>query len=112
MTNIEWMSPEEAWRFYNGRAKVQNMMKEGILSYSLDVNISHFYGANVAHFHLIVLAYNSMNLFKKLVLRQKENKRMGKQVTKRFVLKLQENWAHNEEYNERDGKLKDLAFVT
>ena len=92
MTNIEWMSLEEAWRSYNGRAKVQNMIKEWILSYSLDVNISHFYGANVAHFHLIMLAYNLMNLFKELVLRQKDNKRMGKQVTKRFVLKLPEDW--------------------
>ena len=59
VTNIEWISPEEVWRFYNGRANVENMIiKEGILSCSLDVNISHFYGANVVHFHLVMLAYN------------------------------------------------------
>jgi hypothetical protein len=58
VTNIEWMLPEEVWRFYNRRANVENMIKEGIMSYSLDVNISHFYGANVAHFHLVMLAYN------------------------------------------------------
>jgi hypothetical protein len=33
----------------------------------MDVNISHFYGANVAHFHLVMLAYHLMNLFKDLV---------------------------------------------
>jgi hypothetical protein len=54
------MLPEEVWRFYNGRVNVENMIKEGILSYSLDVNISHFYGANVAHFHLVMLAYNGI----------------------------------------------------
>jgi hypothetical protein len=84
VTNIEWMSPEEVWRFYNGRANVENMIKEGILSYSLDVNISHFYGANVAHFHLVMLAYNLMNLFKEVVLEQKDKKRMGKWIRQRF----------------------------
>src|SRR3972149_11689740 len=84
VTNIEWMSPEEVWRFYNGRANVENMIKEGILSYSLDVNISHFYGANLAHFHLVMLAYNLMNLFKELVLGQKDKKRMGKGIRQRF----------------------------
>jgi hypothetical protein len=59
-TNIEWMSPEEVWWFYNGRANVENMINEWILSYSLDVNISHFYGANVARFQLVMLAYNGI----------------------------------------------------
>ena len=126
VTNIEWMSPEEVWRFYNGRANVENMIKEGILSYSLDVNISHFYGANVAHFHLVMLAYNLMNLFKELVLEQKDKKRMGKWIRQRFlliagrlvsggrrlILKLQEDWAYREEYNNADRRLERLAWVT
>jgi Transposase DDE domain group 1 len=126
VTNIEWMSPEEVWRFYNGRANVENMIKEGILSYSLDVNISHFYGANVAHFHLVMLAYNLMNLFKELVLGQKEKKRMGKWIRQRFlliagklvssgrkfILKLQEDWAYREEYKDAEGRLEGLSWVT
>ncbi len=126
VTNIEGISPEEVWRFYNGRAKVENMIKEGILSYSLDVNISHFYGANVAHFHLVMLAYNLMNLFKELVLGQKEKKRMGKWIRQRFllkagklvssgrkfILKLQEDWAYREEYKEAAERLERLAWVT
>jgi hypothetical protein len=29
VTNIEDMSPEEVWRFYNRRANVENMIKDG-----------------------------------------------------------------------------------
>ncbi|MGH7901316.1 MAG: IS1380 family transposase [Thermodesulfobacteriota bacterium] len=126
VTNIEDMLPEEVWRFYNGRANVENMIKEGILSYSLDVNISHFYGANVAHFHLVMLAYNLMNLFKELVLGQKDKKRMGKWIRQRFlliagrlissgrkfILKLQEDWAYREEYKKAEERLERLAWVT
>jgi len=77
------------------------------LSYSLNVNLSHFYGANVAHLRIVMLAYNLMNLFKELVLGQKRKKRMGKWIRqgffliagklirggRRFILKLQEDWA-------------------
>jgi hypothetical protein len=126
VTNIEWMSPEEVWRFYNGRANVENMIKEGILSYSLDVNISHFYGANIAHFHLVMFAYNLMNLFKELVLEQMDKKRMGKWIRqrlffiagrlvrggRRFILKLQEDWAYREDYKKAEERLERLAWVT
>jgi hypothetical protein len=126
VTNIEDMLPEEVWRFYNGRANVENMIKEGILSYSLDVNISHFYGANVAHFQLVMLAYNLMNLFKELVLGQKDKKRMGKWIRQRFlliagriissgrkfILKLSEDWAYKEEYNEAERRVEALVWVT
>jgi hypothetical protein len=57
-------APEEAWRFYNGRANVENMIKEGILSYSLDINISHFYGVNGAHFRLVMLAFHGNGSWK------------------------------------------------
>jgi hypothetical protein len=126
VSNIEGISPEEVWRFYNGRANVENMIKEGILSYSLDVNISHFYGANVAHFHLVMLANNLMNLFKELVLGQRDKKRMGKWIRqrffliagrlvrggRRFILKLSEDWAYKDEYIEADRRLEGLAWVT
>lgn len=119
--NIEEMLPEEVWRFYNGRANIENMIKEGILSYSLDINISHFYGANAAHFHLVMRAYNFMNLFKELVLEQRDKKRMGKWIRQRFfliagnlvrsgrrlVLKLSEDWAYREEYNKAVEGLRD-----
>jgi len=93
---------------------------------SLDVNISHFYGANVARFHLVMLAYNLMNLFKELVLGQKNKKRMGKWIRqrffliagklvssgRRFVLKPSEDCAYKEEYNEAQRRLEGLVWVT
>ena len=33
VTNIKGMEPEEVWRFYNGRANVENMINELILGY-------------------------------------------------------------------------------
>ena len=126
VNNIEEMSPEELWRFYNGRANVENMIKEGIMSYSLHANISHFYGANVSHCHLVMLAYNLMNLFKELVLGQKEKKKMGKWIRQRFfliagklvrsgrkfILKLQEDWAYKKEYNEAERRVEALVWDT
>ena len=67
-----------------------------------------------------------MNLFKELVLEQREKKRMGKWIRqrflliagrlvkggRRFILKLQEGWAYREEYNEADRRLEELAWVT
>ena len=126
MTNIEVVLPEEVCRFYNGGANVENMIKEGILSHSLDVNISDFYGANVAHFHLVMLAYNLMNLFNELALEQRDKKRMGEWIRQRFLLiagklvsscrkfiwKLSEDWAYREEHKEAEGRLEGLAWVT
>ena len=102
------------------------MVKEGIMSYSLDVKISHFYGANVAHFHLVMLAYHLMNLFKELVLGQKDKKRMGKWIRqkifliageliksgRKLILKLQEDWAYQKAYNKAERRLEGLAWVT
>jgi len=33
-------------------------IKEGMTGYGLDVAVSHCYGANAAHFFLVMLAYN------------------------------------------------------
>jgi len=77
VTNIEEWSPEEVWRFYNQRACVENMIKEGMMGCGLDVAVSHNYGANVADFFLVMLAHNLMNWFKEEVLGQKELKRMA-----------------------------------
>ncbi len=67
-----------------------------------------------------------MNLFKELVLGQKDKKRMGKWIRQRFlliagrlissgrkfILKLQEDWVYREEYKEEEERLEGLAWVT
>ena len=62
------------------------MIKEGIMSYALDLNISHFYGATISHFNLVMRAYNLMNLFKELVLRQKDKRRVGKWIRQKIIM--------------------------
>ena len=125
VTNIEEGKSEEVWRFYNDRANVENMIKEGILGYGLDVTPSHWYGGNVAHFFLVMLAYNLMNWFKEKVLGQKKEKRMAKWIRQRFlliagklvkrgrkwILNLPVNWPWREEYEKAEQRLEALVFT-
>ena len=125
VTNIAEWSPEEVWRFYNHRACVENMIKEGVMGYGLDVAASHHYGANVAHFFLVMLAYNLMNWFKEGVLGQRKVKRMAKWIRERFfyipgklikrgrkwILNLPLNWPWQEEYHKAEQRLKVLVFT-
>lgn len=125
VTNIEEEKPEEIWRFYNDRANVENMIKEGILGYGLDVTPSHWYGGNAAHFFLVMLAYNLMNWFKEKVLGQNKEKRMAKWIRQRFlviggklvkrdrtwILNLPLNWPWREEYEQAEQRLEVLAFT-
>jgi len=124
VTNIEEMAPEEVWRFYNGRANVENMIKEGMMGYGLDVTLSHYYGGNVAHFFLVMLAYNLMNWFKELVLGQRKVKRMAKWVRRRFlliagklvrrgrrwILTLPRDWPWQKEYHRAEKRLMALRL--
>lgn len=124
VTNLGGWAPEEVWRFYNGRANVENMVKEGVLGYGLDVTVSHYYGANVAHFFLTMLAYNLMNWFREGVLGQRKVKRMAKWIRQRFfflagklvrkgrgwVLNLPRDWPWKEEYQRAEERLACLAF--
>lgn len=125
VTNIEGWSPEEVWHFYNQRACVENMIKEGMMGYGFDVAVSHYYGANVAHFFLVMLAYNLMNWFKEGVLGQKRVKRMAKWIRERFfyipgklikrgrkwVLNLWQDYPWQEEYRKAERRLEALAFA-
>ncbi len=66
------------------------------------------------------------NLFKEYALGQKDMKRMGKWIRQRvfsiagkliksgrkFILKLQEDWAYKEEYNEAGRRLGAIVWVT
>lgn len=123
VTNLDW-EPEEVWRFYNGRANVENLVKEGVLGYGLDVTLSHHYGGNVAHFFLVMLAYNLMNWFKEKALGQTEVKRMAKWIRGRFffvagklvrrgrrwILNLPDSWPWREEYQQAEQRLAALRF--
>ncbi len=77
-------------------------------------------------YHFVMLAYNLMNLFKKLVLGQKGKKRLGKWIRQRFfliagkliksgrkfILRLQGDWAYQQEYNEAGRRLESSVWDT
>jgi len=67
VTNLD-LQPLNLWRFYNGRAGVERIIRELKGDYPLGkIPTRHFF-ANEAYFHLLLLAYNLVNWFKRLCL--------------------------------------------
>ena len=123
-TNIRQAVPEEIWRFYNGRANIENMLKEAGMGFGLEVSPSHKYAGNMAYFQMGMLAYNLMNWFKELVLNQTQQKKMLKWIRQHFiliagrlvrsgrslVLKLSQSYPWQEEYRKAEARLEGLQF--
>ena len=67
VTNLD-LRPLNVWRFYNGRAGIERIIRELKGDYPLGkIPTRHFF-ANDAYFHLLLLAYNLVNWFKRLCL--------------------------------------------
>ena len=67
VTNLD-LQPINLWRFYNDRAALELIIRELKGDYPLGrVPTKHFF-ANEAYFHLLLLAYNVMNWFKRFCL--------------------------------------------
>ena len=124
-TNIKREAPENIWRFYNGRANIENMIKEAGLEFGLEVSPSHFYAGNMAYFEIGMLAYNLMNWFKELALEQQKNKTMLKWIRTQFlliagklvrtsryvILKLSRSYPWQDEYRKAEARLEALQFA-
>ena len=67
VTNLPW-SPLRAWRFYNQRARVEQLIRELKGEYALGSIPTGHYAANEAHLHLLLLAYNCVRWFQHLCL--------------------------------------------
>jgi hypothetical protein len=62
------LHPLNLWRFYNDRAGVELLIKQLKGDYALgNIPTRHFF-ANETYFHLLLLAYNLVNWFKRLCL--------------------------------------------
>lgn len=62
------MQPLNLWRLYNDRAGVELVIKQLKGDYALgSIPTRHFF-ANETYFHLLLLAYNLVNWFKRLCL--------------------------------------------
>ncbi|WP_447972544.1 IS1380 family transposase [Nitrospira sp. Kam-Ns4a] len=67
VTNLP-LRPLNLWRFYNDRAGVELLIKQLKGDYALgSIPTRHFF-ANETYFHLLLLAYNLVNWFKRLCL--------------------------------------------
>jgi len=67
VTNLT-LQPLNLWRFYNGRAGVERIIRELKGGYHLGKIPTHYFLANETYFHLLLLAYNLVNWFKRLCL--------------------------------------------
>jgi hypothetical protein len=67
VTNMK-LTPLHIWRFYNGRAAVELIIKELKGDYPLGKIPTKYFAANEAYFHTLLFSYNLINWFKRLCL--------------------------------------------
>lgn len=67
MTNLT-LTPLNTWKFYNGRAGIELIIKELKGDYPLAKIPTKHFTANEAYFHILLFSYNLINWFKRLCL--------------------------------------------
>lgn len=67
VTNMK-LNPLNTWKFYNGRASVELIIKELKGDYPLAKIPTKHFKANEAYFHILLFSYNLINWFKRLCL--------------------------------------------
>jgi hypothetical protein len=67
VTNLP-LQPEKIWYFYRPRAAIETIIRELKESYALAKIPTNNFQANHLYFHLLLLAYNIVNWFKRLCL--------------------------------------------
>jgi hypothetical protein len=67
VTNLP-LQPLNLWRFYNDRAGIELVIRQLKGDYALGHIPGHHFLANETYFHLLLLAYNLVNWFKRLCL--------------------------------------------
>jgi|MudIll2142460700_1097286.scaffolds.fasta_scaffold57556_1 hypothetical protein len=67
VTNLE-LTPLHVWRFYNGRAVAELVIREMKEAYALGKIPTSDWQANQAYFQLVVFAYNLLNWFRRFCL--------------------------------------------
>lgn len=69
VTNMQ-LKPINIWRFYNGRAGVELIIKELKNDYPVAKIPTKHFASNEAYFHILLFSYNLVNWFKRLCLSQ------------------------------------------
>jgi len=85
VTNLT-LTPLNTWRFYNGRAAVELIIKELKGDYPLGKIPTKYFVANEAYFHVLLFCYNLINWFKRLCLPMEFQNMTLKTLQTRFLL--------------------------
>lgn len=85
VTNMK-LTPLNTWRFYNGRAAVELIIKELKGNSPLGKIPTKHFVANEAYFHTLLFAYNLINWFKRLCLPMEFQNMTLKTLRSRFFL--------------------------
>jgi hypothetical protein len=75
------------WAFYNRRVTVESVLKESALGFQMDHLPSARFAGNGLFCQLLILAYNCVNVFRRLCL-PAENRRSYVQSLRRVVLAI------------------------
>jgi len=78
--------PETVWRLYNGRANAENLIKEIKAEFHLAKIPTRSFAANRAYFHLLLLAYNLVNWFKRLCLPPEHRNDTVRSLRTKFIV--------------------------
>jgi len=80
------LTPLNTWRFYNGRASVELIIKELKSDYPLGKIPTKYFSANEAYFHTLLFSYNLINWFKRLCLPMEFQNMTLKSLRSRLLL--------------------------
>ena len=123
VTNMK-LTPHNTWRFYNGRAAVELIIKELKGNYPLGKIPTKHFAANEAYFHTLLFSYNLINWFKRLCLPKEFQNMTLKTLTSRFLsipseliksenrptLKLPANFMYRDAFEYAINKIEKLKF--
>jgi hypothetical protein len=85
VTNMT-LTPLNTWKFYNGRAAIELIIKELKGDYPLGKIPTKYFAANEAYFHVLLFSYNLINWFKRLCLPMEFQNMTLKTLQTRFLL--------------------------
>jgi len=123
VTNMK-LTSLNTWRFYNGRAAVELIIKELKGNYPLGKIPTKHFSANEAYFHTLLFSYNLINWFKRLCLPMEFQNMTLKTLSSRFLsipseliksenrptLKLPANFIYRDAFEYAINKIEKLKF--
>jgi hypothetical protein len=123
VTNLN-LKPLNIWKFYNGRAAVELIIKELKGDYPLAKIPTKHFAANEAYFHILLFSYNLINWFKRLCLPKNDQSMLLNTLRSRLLLipgilvksenrptlKLPANFWYRESFEYAINKIARLKF--